>query len=244
MPRLRAVLLDAGGTLIHPDHEFILERVSAHGLAVDLAAYEVAKRHAQAVVGDLLRSDEPGDDASRARAWFTALLTRLGLSADRIQAVGEDIRARHVEGRLWIRALPGTREMLQGLRDAGLRLGVVSNADGRVAEYLETAGLASCFELILDSAIEGIEKPDPRIFERACARLGVTPEETVYVGDTYEIDILGARAAGIRGILLVDRLRDGPPVDPPRDGLACIGAITELPDALDLVPAAEAGDDD
>jgi putative hydrolase of the HAD superfamily len=235
MPRLRAVLLDAGGTLIHPDDEFILERVAAHGLVVDREAYEVAKRHARAVVGDLLRSDEPGDDANRARAWFTALLTHLGLSADRVRAVGEDIRARHIEGRLWIRAEPGTREMLGGLRAAGLRLGVVSNADGRVADYLETAGLGDCFDLIMDSAIERIEKPDPRIFQRACERLGVTPEETIYVGDTYEVDILGARAAGIRGILLVD---------PPRDGLACIRAITDLPDALGLVPAAEAGDED
>jgi putative hydrolase of the HAD superfamily len=235
MSRLRAVLLDAGGTLIHPDREFILERVAAHGPAVDREAYETAKRHAQAVVGDLLRSDEPGNDATRARAWFTALLTRLGLPADRMQAVGEDIRARHLEGRLWVRAEPGTLRMLDGLRDAGLRLGVVSNADGRVADYLEAAGLGDCFDLILDSTIEGIEKPDPRIFERACERLGVAPAETIYVGDTYEVDILGARAAGIRGILLAD---------PARDGVACIRAITDLPDALGLVPAAEAGDGD
>jgi putative hydrolase of the HAD superfamily len=234
MARLRAVLLDAGGTLIHPDHEFILERVAAHGLQVDAEAYTTAERHARAVVGDLLRSGDPGDDATRAVAWFTALLTHLGLSPEKRQAIGADIRARHQEGRLWVRAVPGTREMLEGLRAVGLRLAVISNADGRVAGYLGTAGLADCFELIVDSAIEGIEKPDPRIFGVACERLGVAPEEAVYVGDTFEVDVLGARAAGIRAILLVD---------PPRQGVACIRTITDLPRALDLVPTAGSGDD-
>jgi putative hydrolase of the HAD superfamily len=234
MARLRAVLLDAGGTLIHPDHEFILERVAAQGIQVDEDAYREAARHARTVVGDLLRSDDPGDDASRAMAWFRALLTRLGLSAHSMQAVGEDIRARHQEGRLWVRALPGTREMLQGLRHAGLRLAVISNADGRVARYLDTAGLADCFELIVDSAIEGIEKPDPRIFQVACDRLRIAPEEAVYVGDTFEVDVLGARAAGIRAILIADE---------PRDGVACIPVITDLPGALDLVPTDGPGDD-
>jgi HAD superfamily hydrolase (TIGR01509 family) len=234
MPRLRAVLLDAGGTLIHPDHAFIIERIGAHGLEVDAEAYAAAERHARSVVGDLLRSDDPGDDASRAMAWFTALLTRLGLGPETMQAVGADIRARHEEGRLWVRAVPGTREMLEGLRAAGLRLAVISNADGRVARYLATAGLVDCFELIVDSAIEGIEKPDPRIFRVACERMGVAPEETVYVGDTFEVDVLGALAAGIRGILLADE---------PRDGVACIRTITELPGALDLVPTGGFGDD-
>jgi HAD superfamily hydrolase (TIGR01549 family) len=234
MTRLRAVLLDAGGTLIHPDHEFILERVAAQGIHVDEDAYREAERHARAVVGDLLRSDQPGDDATRALAWFRALLTRLGLSAHSMQAVGEDIRARHQEGRLWVRALPGTREMLQGLRLAGLRLAVISNADGRVARYLDSAGLADCFELIVDSAIEGIEKPDPRIFHIACDRLRIAPDEAVYVGDTFEVDVVGARAAGIRAILIADE---------PRDDVACIPVITDLPGALDLVPAAGPGDD-
>jgi putative hydrolase of the HAD superfamily len=223
MSGIRAVLLDAGGTLIHPDHEFILERLAGEGLAADAAAYAEARRHAQEAVGDILRSEDPGTDATRARVWFAALLTRLGLPSDRLEPLGEAIRSRHEAGQLWVRPVEGTREMLEGLREAGLRLGVVSNADGRVARYLETAGLADCFEVILDSAVVGIEKPDPRIFELACRELGVSPEETVYVGDTYEVDVLGARAAGIRAVLLVDE---------PREGVPCIRSITDLPNVL------------
>ncbi len=223
MPALRAVLLDAGGTLIHPDHEFILDRLAREGVQADAAAFAAARRHAQAAVGDILRSDDPGTDATRARAWFTALFDHLGLPAERLEAVAGDIRKRHAEGRLWIRPVPGTRAMLEGLKAAGLRLGVISNADGRVAEFLEAAGLADLFEVILDSAVVGIEKPDSRIFRMACDAMGVAPEETVYVGDTFEVDVVGARRAGIRAVLLVDE---------PRDDVACIDRITQLPTLL------------
>jgi len=234
-PALEAVLLDAGGTLIHPDHGFILERLAAAGVTADPDGYAAARRHAQAAVGDILRSDDPGTDETRARAWFVALLTHLGCPADRMESIGDAIRQRHWEGRLWVRPVAGTREMLEALKGSGLRLGVISNADGRVAEYLATAGLADCFEFIIDSAIEGIEKPDPRIFQIACDRMGVGPEAVVYVGDTYEVDVLGARAAGIRAILLVDE---------PRKGVRCIRAITELPAALDSGARADSADDD
>jgi putative hydrolase of the HAD superfamily len=223
MARLRAVLLDAGGTLIHPDREFILARLADRGIEADAEAYTDARRHAVAAVGDMLRSDDPGTDAIRARAWFAALLTRLGLPEHGLGAIAREIRARHEAGRLWVWTEPGTREALEALREVGLRLAVISNADGRVARYLETAGLADLFEFILDSAVVGIEKPDPRIFELACRRLGVDPDEAVYVGDTYEVDVLGARSAGIRPMLLGD---------PPRDGVECIAAIRDLPAVL------------
>lgn len=226
MPALRAVLLDAGGTLIHPDRSFILERLSAEGVAADADAYEEARRAATKAVGDILRSDDPGTDRTRIRTFFATLLTGLGLPSDRLEAMADAIRARHGEDRLWIHTRPGTRETLEGLRDAGYRLAVISNADGRVSRYLEAAGLADLFEFVLDSGRVGMEKPDPRIFHLACARMGFHPEECVYVGDTYEVDIRGARQAGLEAVLLVDE---------PRDGVVCIAGIDELPAALGLL---------
>ncbi len=234
MTQLKAVLLDAGNTLIHVDHEFILERLAAEGVSADEEDYAVARRYAHAAVARILGSDDPGTDETRIRAWFIALVARLGLPLHRVPAVGDDIRKRHEEGLLWVRAEPGTRELLEGLRAAGLRLAVVSNADGRVDRYLETAGLADCFEFVLDSGVVGIEKPDPRIFQLACERLGMSPDEVVYVGDSYEVDVVGARAAGIEAILLVDE---------PRDGVACISAITELPNALGLTAVSDSDHD-
>jgi putative hydrolase of the HAD superfamily len=229
MAQLRAVLLDAGGTLIHPDHVFLLDRLAEEGVHADADDYHAARRKADAVVGDILRSDDPGNDNTRIRAWFTTLLLTLGLPASRLEAVAADIRQRHEEANLWVRPVPGTREMLQGLQAAGLRLAVISNADGQVAEYLENAGLADLFEFILDSGLEGVEKPDPRIFETALDRLDLAPDETVYVGDTWPVDVVGARRAGIPPIYLEDEDR---PIPEDADGVIRITSILELPEAL------------
>lgn len=229
MAPLRAVLLDAGGTLIHPDHEFILDRLADEGVDADLAGYQTARRQADAVIGDILRSDDPGSDETRMKAWFTTLLLSLGLPEDRLEAVAQAIRQRHAEANLWVRPVPGTRAMLEGLRAAGLRLAVISNADGRVAEYLGRAGLADLFELIVDSALEGVEKPDPMIFRGALDRLDVRPGEAVYVGDTWPVDVVGARNVGIRPIYLADGDREAP--ESAAD-VTRIRSILELPEAL------------
>jgi putative hydrolase of the HAD superfamily len=56
---------------------------------------------------------------------------------------------------------------------------------------------------VLDSALVGVEKPDPAIFRAALTALGVAAEEALYVGDLYEVDVVGARAAGIEAVLLL-----------------------------------------
>lgn len=229
MPSLRAVLLDAGGTLIHPDHTFILDRLAGEGLRADRDDYRRARRQADEAVGDILRSDDPGSDETRMQAWFTTLLLTLGLPEERLEAVGQAIRQRHAEANLWVRPVPGTREMLEELRDVGLRLAVISNADGHVAEYLANAGLADVFELIIDSALEGVEKPDPAIFRTALERLDLAAGEVVYVGDTWPVDVVGARNAGIRPVYLAEA---GRPIHDATDDVIRIHSILELPDAL------------
>ena len=229
MARLRAVLLDAGGTLIHPDHEFLLQLLADEGVDADLEAYEAARRKADAVVADILRSEDPGTDETRARAWFGSLLVGLGLPESRLMDVARKIRQRHLEANLWVRPVPGTRAMLERLRDSGLRLAVISNADGSVDAYLENAGLADLFDFILDSAREGVEKPDPGIFETALERLDLAPDETVYVGDTWNVDVEGARGVGIRPIYLAESDAAVPEDAAP---VTRIRSILELPEVL------------
>jgi putative hydrolase of the HAD superfamily len=81
-------------------------------------------------------------------------------------------------------------------------LAVISNANGTVREKLVRVGLAGYFEAILDSHEEGVEKPDPRIFEAAMARTGARPASSVYVGDMVCIDVEGARRAGMTPVLI------------------------------------------
>jgi len=93
---------------------------------------------------------------------------------------------------------------LAALREAGVRLGVVSNWDSRLPALLDALGLARWFETVVVSHLEGVEKPRPEIFRRALARLGARAEETLHVGDVPELDAAGAEAAGI-ACVLVDR---------------------------------------
>jgi putative hydrolase of the HAD superfamily len=91
------------------------------------------------------------------------------------------------------------------VRAAGLVAGVISNSNGSVRSILEETGLAAHLDFIIDSSVVGVEKPDPRIFHLGLRAAGVAPAEAVYVGDLYSVDVLGARAAGLDGILLDPR---------------------------------------
>jgi HAD superfamily hydrolase (TIGR01509 family) len=142
-------------------------------------------------------------DGERARAYLEALFTGAGVPAARMDEVARTLQRLHQEWHLWCRTMPGTTEALDRLRAAGLRLGIVSNSDGRVEEALAAAGIRDRFEVVLDSALVGVEKPDPAIFRAALTALGVAAEEALYVGDLYEVDVVGARAAGIEAVLLL-----------------------------------------
>jgi HAD superfamily hydrolase (TIGR01549 family) len=97
---------------------------------------------------------------------------------------------------------PSTFELLRDLQEAGFRLGVVSNRTKNYLELLETLGLRHYFEIVIAAGEVGIWKPEPGIFEHALRKLGVPAEGTMYVGDNYYCDILGAQNAGLRPVLL------------------------------------------
>ena len=150
-------------------------------------------------------------DRERARVYLEALFTGAGVPPERMDEVARTLQRLHQDWHLWCRTMPGTSEALDRLRAAGLRLGIVSNSDGRVEEALEAAGIRDRFDVIVDSALIGVEKPDPAIFRAALTALGVAPEEAVFVGDLYDVDVVGARAAGIEAVLLVtDAAGPGP----------------------------------
>jgi putative hydrolase of the HAD superfamily len=205
---LRAVLFDAGNTLLFLDHDRMAAAVGATlGVPLDPERLAGAAGHA-ARAAERAR----GMDRDRARVYLEALFTGAGVPADRMTEVSDCLQRLHREHHLWCRLAAGTREALDRLRAGGLRLGVVSNSDGRVEEALIAAGLRDCFDVVLDSALVGVEKPDPAIFRAALDALGVAPEETLYVGDLYDVDVVGARAAGMEAVLLVADA-DGPGPD-------------------------------
>jgi HAD superfamily hydrolase (TIGR01509 family) len=114
----------------------------------------------------------------------------------------------------------------------GFRLGVVSNAEGRVERDLESAGFAGLLDTVVDSHLVGVEKPDPRIFGIALERLGASAATAVFLGDVPSIDVAGARAAGIAPLLL-DRHDLYAEIDAPR-----LRSLEELPSWLEETPPA------
>ena len=100
----------------------------------------------------------------------------------------------------WNQIRPGTREALERI-GAKFRTAVISNADGRIAELLAGCGIADCFQTITDSGVVGHEKPHPVIFETALRSMAAKAEESLYVGDVYSVDFVGATRAGMRAVL-------------------------------------------
>jgi len=184
---------------------------AALGVPLTAAALDRSVGSAVRAVEDAAGVAAGRSDRERARVYLEALFTGAGVPAERMDEVARTLRRLHEQWHLWCRTMPGTGEALDRLRAAGLRLGVVSNSDGRVEEALRAAGIDDRFDVILDSALVGVEKPDPAIFRAALTALDVGPGEALYVGDLYDVDVVGARAAGIEAVLLVaDAAEPGP----------------------------------
>ena len=216
------MLFDAGNTLLFLDHDRMAAAVGAVlGAPLDpgrlAGATGTASRAAERAVGV---------DRDRARVYLEALLLEAGVPAERMGEVAACLRQVHDESHLWCRVAENTRVALERLRARGLRLGVVSNSDGRVEQALVAAGIRDCFDVVLDSALVGVEKPDPAIFRAALDALGVAASEALYVGDLYHVDVVGARAAGMEGVLLAP--------DPDAPGTDCLRftSLTALADDL------------
>ncbi len=199
---LETVFLDAGGVFLFPNWTRISEALSRHGVTVSpeaLARAEYpAKRRLD--VGDTIGATT---DASRGWLYFDLILTEAGIPlSSATRAALEDLNAYHRQRNLWELVPEDAVPALRALRSKGLRITVVSNANGTLCAHLDRLGLSQWFDCVLDSCDLGVEKPDPRLFEIALERSGATRDTTIHVGDLYHVDVVGARSAGLRGVLL------------------------------------------
>jgi putative hydrolase of the HAD superfamily len=116
--------------------------------------------------------------------------------------------------------------VLPKLKGEGYKLGVISNRDKPYQQEIESLGIASYFVFSLAGGEVNAFKPDPQIFIHGCERAEVSPSETVYVGDNYFADVVGARRAGLQPVLYDPR-----GIFPDAD-CAIIKSFDELPDIL------------
>jgi HAD superfamily hydrolase (TIGR01509 family) len=199
---LETLFLDAGGVLVHPNWERVAEALNRHGVAASADALRRAEPHAKRVI-DEGTSISRSTDAERAWVYMDLVFERAGVprSAATDAAIA-DIAAYHATENLWEDVPDDVRPALQRLRQIVPKLVVVSNANGVLHRMFDRVGLSQYFDLICDSCVEGVEKPDPRYFEIALHRAGARAATTMHVGDLYHVDVVGARRAGLAAILL------------------------------------------
>lgn len=202
-----------------------LDALEPFGVPRDLARFHSAERTARLHLTGRLADPTPPPEMDAWRGYFSTLLHGLGIPEERRRDAGRHLWSAHLRDHMWTRTDPATPRALSRLRERGYRLGVVSNADGRMASALETAGLADFFEFVVDSHAVGVEKPDARIFEMAVERMALDPGECLYVGDLYAVDVVGSRSAGLRPVL-VDPFGGHEGLGLPVDR---IGGVPELP---------------
>jgi putative hydrolase of the HAD superfamily len=208
---IRAVFLDALGTLVDFEPPWVSLRARVPDRVSD-ERLEGALRAEMAYYRD--HAHEGRDEASLAdlRERCAALVS---------DKLGVQISADELVDAIRFDAYPDVAPALRDLRDGGLRLVAVSNWDCSLPSVLERCGLGELLDGAVSSAVAGARKPDPAIFRPALELAGCAPDEAVHVGDTPEEDVEGARAAGIRP-LLIDR--DGDAGD--------ISSLTEIREHL------------
>jgi putative hydrolase of the HAD superfamily len=211
MDAIAAVFFDAGGTLfevcgsVGKIYSDIAQRYGAHTEPQILDT--VFRREFIAKSAEGFPPSTPIDPRLTERQWWFELVQRVlagSIAAESFEAYFAELYGFFCSASAW-RLYPDVLESLKQLRARGLRLGVISNFDSRLRDILANLGIGLLFEQATISWEIGAAKPDAKIFQNALQAMGVRPQEALHVGDSIEEDVEGAKAAGLKPILL-DRL--------------------------------------
>jgi putative hydrolase of the HAD superfamily len=202
VPPLETLFLDAGGVLVFPNWQRVSGALARHGVTVSTDALIAAEPPAKFAIDEALRHQE-STDAERAWLYMELVIENAGIMpGEGVSRAIEELAAYHADHNLWEYVPEEVVPALDRLTALGLRLVVVSNANGVLHRMFDRVGLTHYFHCICDSCVEGVEKPDPRFFQIALERSGSASETTMHVGDLYHVDVLGARGAGLRQLLI------------------------------------------
>ena len=225
---VKTVLIDAGGVLLVPDPNRVAIVLAPFGVTVDAAAS--ARGHYVGVAA-LTRTVE--GDRESFMPYHEAFVGSCGVvgtgAKDAVNALADEFMRMPI----FKCVLPGVTDALRALDALGMQLAIVTNSGGYAEDQLHETSVCQVgpgplpeVAAVFDSAIVGYEKPDPRIFQAALDTLGVRPEEAVYVGDLYDVDVIGARAAGLAAVLLT------PTGSAPAPGCHIASSLHDLVDVL------------
>jgi HAD superfamily hydrolase (TIGR01549 family) len=194
MAKRRFIFFDVGNTLLFPNRNRMLAPLPADRHPT-LAAWQALERRTKHEFDEGMIEGKV--DHGFWWTFYTYLLQESNALDDGLR---DALIANTQNSANWDQILPGTREALERLR-RDYALAVISNADGKIDAVLERSGIADCFASITDSGIVGEEKPHPAIFAAALRDMKAEPAESLYVGDVYSVDYVGARNAGMQAVL-------------------------------------------
>jgi len=208
---IKAVFFDLYHTLLGydpPREELQARALKEFGFEVDAEALRrplvvadeyIYREHARVSLGQRSKEEQMAVWAQYERI----LLREAGIEADDQLILGLVGKMREFELKqvLFDDVLPTLNE----LKKQGLILGLISNVDQDITTLLENLGLINLLQVVVTSQDAGFNKPSPEIFQEAVKRAGVQANEALYVGDQYQIDVVGANRAGMKGIL-IDRI--------------------------------------
>ena len=230
--RFRAIFFDAGETLVHPHPSFpelFSEVLAREGHPVSMDAiheqvHHIGERFSQAARDRELWTTSP----DRSRAFWLSVYERFlaGLGVPGGDGLHE-ILYREFTDLANYALFDDVAPALASLRGSGVTLGIVSNFEEWLERLLERLGVADEFDVRVISGLEGIEKPDPRIYRLALERAGVEPERSAFVGDSPEFDVDPPAALGMFPVLIDRRERH------PSFGGVRIRRLTELAGVLE-----------
>jgi len=194
MTKRRFIFFDVGNTLLFPNRPRMLAPLPPDR--------HLTLEHWQALERRTKQEFDAGMRVGKVDHGFwwtfhTHLLKELGALDDKVR---NTLVENTQDSANWDQILPGTREALERIR-RDYRIAVISNADGRIDAVLRRCGIADCFETITDSGIVGHEKPHPEVFQVALRAMSAEAAESLYVGDVYSVDYIGARNAGMDAVL-------------------------------------------
>ena len=195
-----AVSLDVGGVLVVPDHGVLAAALTRAEVPFDRSRFDVGHYLAMAAVDQAV--SEPEDFTDYLGGFLAAVAVP---EADRSRA--HDALAAVLATPVWCQPVPGARQGVSLLAAAGVRLAVTSNSDGTIADHLRRhewvqvgEGPGATVDVVTDSGVIGVGKPDPVVYEATVSGLGVPPARILHVGDSVVYDVDGAAACGLQSV--------------------------------------------
>lgn len=194
MANFKFIFFDVGNTLLFPNRAKILAPINAANHP-SLSDWQALERRTKNEFDQGLMTGKVDHGF-----WWT-FHTHLLQDLDAFDERTRDQLVQNTQNSSnWDQVLPGTRQVLDRIRQT-YSTAVISNSDGNIHAVLGKCGICDCFQNVTDSGKVGHEKPHPAIFTSALRQMNADPAQSLYVGDLYAVDYIGARNAGMQAVI-------------------------------------------